>query len=372
MKITDVEVIMVSVPDVRPDASDGSQDTAIVKVTTDEGIVGIGEADTSPWVAKAIIEAKTSHPICRGLREMIIGENPFESAKIWEKMYFGTLHYGRRGAAIHAMSGIDLALWDIKGKALGKPVHELLGASYRTKIRAYASVLFGATPAETGDIARGLVDQGFTAVKFGWAPLGQDEENDVALVRAIREAVGPDVDVMIDAGLVYDTKTAIRRARRFEEFNIFWLEEPLVPDDLDGYAKLAAAVDVRIAAGEQETSRFSYLDLMDRGQIDIVQVDVTRCGGLTEAMRIAQLAQDRHRPVVNHSYTSGINLASSLHFTAALPNAFIFEYCMSGTAIREAVTRESFPVVDGMVAIPQEPGLGVTLNDEGIARCRFE
>ena len=371
MKIVDVETIMVAIPDVHPDHYDGSQDTAIVKVTTDEGIVGIGEADTSPWVAKAIIEARTSHPICRGLREIVIGENPFDIKKIWEKMYYGTLHYGRRGAAIHAMSGIDLALWDIMGKALDKPVYELLGACYQKEIRAYGSTLFGATPAETGRIAHKLVDSGFTAVKFGWSPLGEDEENDIALVREIRKAVGPKVDVMIDAGLVWDAKTAIRRARKFEEFDIYWLEEPLVPDDLDGYARLANAVDVRIAAGEQESSRFSFLDLMDRGNIDVVQVDVTRCGGLTEAMHIARLAQDRHRPVVNHSYSSGINLAASLHFTAALPNAFIFEYCMSGTAIRDTVTRQTFPVVDGMVTVPQGPGLGVELNEEGIARYRI-
>ncbi len=370
MKIIDVETIMLANPEVL-DKSDGSQDTAVIRVTTDEGITGIGEADSSPWVVNAIIEAKTSHPICRGLREMVIGEDPFDRERIWEKMYHGTLHYGRRGAAIHAMSGIDLALWDIMGKAVGKPVYQLLGACYRKEIRAYSSSLFGETLEETGRLARDMVANGFTAVKFGWAPLGQDSEYDEALVREIRTAVGPDIDVMIDAGFVWDLKTAIRMAKRFSEYNIFWLEEPLHPDDLDGYARLSESVDVRIAAGEQESSRFSFLDLMDRGRIDVVQVDVTRCGGLTEAMRIARLAEDRHKPVVNHSFTTGINLAASLHFTAALKNAFILEYCVSPSPMRRSLTKQRFEAVDGMVKIPEEPGLGVELDEEAVAKYRI-
>jgi L-rhamnonate dehydratase len=370
VKIVDVETIMLANPEVL-DKSDGSQDTAVIRVTTDEGITGIGEADSSPWVIKAIIEAKTSHPICRGLKEMVIGEDPFDVARIWEKMYQGTLHYGRRGAAIHAMSGIDLALWDIMGKAVGKPVYKLLGACYRNEIRAYSSSLFGETIEETGRLARDFVDRGFTAVKFGWAPLGQDPDYDVALVKEIRKAVGPDVDVMIDAGLIWDYKTALQMAERFAEYNIFWLEEPLHPDDLDGYARLSDATKVRIAAGEQESSRFSFLDLMDRGKIDIVQVDVTRCGGLTEAMRIAHLAEDRHKPVVNHSFTTGINLAASLHFTAALKNAFILEYCESPSPMRRSITKQTFEAVDGIVKVPEEPGLGVDLDEDAVAKYRI-
>ncbi|MFC1694407.1 enolase C-terminal domain-like protein, partial [Candidatus Latescibacterota bacterium] len=142
--------------------------------------------------------------------------------------------------------------------------------------------------------------------------------------------------------------------------------------DLDGYAKLTRATEVRIAAGEQETSRYSFLDLMDRGQIDIVQVDVSRCGGLTEAMRIASLAKDRHRPVVNHSFTSGINLAASLHFTAALPNAFILEYCVSQSELHKSLTKQSFEVVDGIVKVPEEPGLGVELDIKTVERYHIE
>ena len=371
MKIVDVETMILALPEIE-ERTDGSQDSLVVRVTTDEGITGIGEVDSSPWVAKAIIEAKTSHTICRGLKEIVLGEDPFNVIQIWEKMYEGTIFFGRRGAAIQAMSGIDLALWDIIGKAMGKPAYELIGACYRKEIRAYASSLFGDTVKETGDMAREYVDQGFTAVKFGWEPIGDDPEQDVALVKEIRQAVGPDIDVMIDAGLVWDAKTAIQMARRFSDYNIYWLEEPLHPDDLDGYARLSKGTDVRIAAGEEESSRHSYIDLMDRGQIDVVQIDITRCGGLTEAMRIAQLASDRHRPVVNHSFKSGINLASSLHFSAAAPNAFIFEYCVSHSPLRQGLTKQKFEVIDGMVKIPEEPGLGIELDENTVSKYRIE
>ncbi|MCE5250534.1 mandelate racemase/muconate lactonizing enzyme family protein [bacterium] len=369
MKITDVETILLSLPDIAW-RTDGSQDTAVVKVTTDEGIVGIGEVDSSPRVVKAIIEAPKSHTLCRGLRDIVIGQDPFNIRQIWDKMYEGSLYYGRRGAVIHAMSGIDIALWDILGKATGKPVHTLLGGNCCQNIRAYASSLFGDTVSETGDMARRYADMGFTAVKFGWEPLGSDPDNDVALVREIRRAVGTDRDVIIDAGLVWDAKTAIMMARRFADYDIYWLEEPLHPDDLDGYARLTGATEVRIAAGEEESERHSFIELMDRGGIDVVQVDVTRCGGLTEALRIAGLARDRRRPVVNHSFKTGINIAASLHFLAAIPNSFIFEYCVSQSPLRHTLTKQRFEVVDGRVSVPQEPGLGIELDETVIAQYR--
>jgi L-alanine-DL-glutamate epimerase-like enolase superfamily enzyme len=268
------------------------------------------------------------------------------------------------------MSGIDIALWDIAGQVAGKPIHALLGGSYHRRIRAYASSLWGPTPEATRDLATRFREEGFTAAKFGWAPMGPDEAVDVALVKAARQGLGGDADLLVDAGCVWDAKTAIRRARRFAEENVFWLEEPLPPDDLDGYARLSAAVDVRIAAGEEESGRHAYRELMDRGRIDVVQVDVTRCGGLTEARRIAHMAADRNLPVVNHSFKTRINLAASLHWLASLPNAFILEYSVAPSPLRESLTRESFPVENGHVAVPQSPGLGITLDDAIVSRYR--
>lgn len=370
MKITDVQVYYIRQTQVK-EQCDSGQDALIVKVLTDSGIYGIGEVDSSPLAVKGAIESPFSHTTACGLRDLVIGEDPFETEKIWHKMYRGNIYGGRRGVGIHAMSGIDIALWDIKGKALGLPIWKLLGGGFHQKIRCYASVLFGATPAETGALASRLKDRGFTAVKFGWDPMGRDAETDVALVREARKGLGKSPDLMIDAGLVWDAKTALQRARAFSEHNIFWLEEPLRPDDYEGYRRLAEATEVRIAAGEEESNRGSFLELMDKGKIDIVQVDLTRCGGFTEARKIASLAEDRGLPCVNHGFTTYINIAAALHFLNSIPNSFIMEYVAEEeTTLRDHLTRQSFVEKDGYVSVPEAPGLGVELNEEGIQKFR--
>lgn len=370
MKITDVEAIYLRLPQVK-EQCDSGQDALIVKVHTDAGITGIGEVDSNPMAVKGAIEGPFSHTTASGLRQLVIGEDPFETEKIWHKMYRGNIYGGRRGAGLHAMSGIDIALWDIKGKALGLPVWKLLGGGFHRQIRPYASSLWGPTPAATRELAQRYLDRGFTAVKFGWDPMGQDEETDIALVREARKGLGDGPDLLVDAGLVWDAKTAIQRARAFEQHNIFWLEEPLLPDDYDGYRKLSEAVDVRIAAGEEESSRLSFVELMDRGKIDIVQVDLTRVGGFTEAMKVASLAVDRGLPVVNHGFTTYINVAAALHFLNSIPNSFILEFVAEEeTTLRDEITKQRIVAKDGMLDIPQEPGLGVELNDEAIAKYR--
>jgi L-rhamnonate dehydratase len=371
MKITDVKVIYVTLPEIK-ERCDGSQDALLVFVETDAGITGIGEVDSSPPIAKATINAPFSSTITDGLRNLVIGENPFEYEKIWQKMYLGSRYPGRRGAVIHAMSGIDMALWDIMGKALNMPVYQLLGGGFRKSVRAYASTLFGETIQETADRAKWLVDQGFTAVKFGWDPLGEDLDQDEALVEAIREAVGPKVDVLIDAGHAYNTKTAIQMARRFAEYDIYWLEEPLFPDNLDGYARLSKSTHLRIAAGEAESNRHSYVDLMDRGKIDVVQFDVTRSGGLTETKKIAYAAFDRGLEVVNHSFTTDLNIAASLAILSAVPEANLFEYCVEDSPLRQELVRNPIRPIDGYVSVPEEPGLGVEIDPEVVERYAVE
>lgn len=371
MKITDVETIYLRLPWVK-ELTDSGQDALIVRVHTDEGITGIGEVDSSPLAVRGAIEGPFSHNITSGLRQIVLGEDPFEIEKIWHKMYRMNVYAGRRGIGIHAMSGIDLALWDIKGKALGLPVWKLLGGGFHRRMRAYASTLFGATPDETRERGKRLVDLGFSAVKFGWEPMGRDEETDIALVREGRKGVGDKADLMIDAGLCYDAKTAIQRARRFEEYKIFWFEEPLAPDNYEGYRRLSEATSLRIAAGEEESERRSYIELMDKGKIDIVQVDLTRCGGITEGVKIASLAADRGLPCVNHGFTTYINVAAALHFLASIPNSFIMEYVAEeGTTLRDEITRQSFRAEDGWVKVPEEPGLGVELDETAIERYRW-
>jgi L-alanine-DL-glutamate epimerase-like enolase superfamily enzyme len=370
LKITGVEAMYLRLPEVKSQCDSG-QDALIVKVTTDAGITGYGEVDSSPMAVKGCIEGPFSHTATTGLAQVLIGEDPLRTEYLWHKMYRANIYSGRRGIGIHAMSGIDLALWDIKGKALGLPIWRLLGGGFTSSMRPYASSLFGATPAETGERARRFAGQGFTAVKFGWDPMGKDARTDVALVREARRGLGPDIDLMIDAGLVYDAKTAIQRARAFEEYDPFWFEEPLQPDDYEGYARLSAASSLRIAAGEEESERRSFLQLMDVGKIDVVQIDLTRCGGFTEAMKIASLAADRGLPVVNHGFTTYLNVAAALHFLASVPNTLgLLEFVVEvGTTLRHFLS-EPIRAVDGRVAVPDEPGLGIALNEEGIQKFR--
>ena len=370
MKITDVEAIYVRSPLVK-EQCDSGQDALIVRVHTDAGISGLGEVDSNPIAAKGAIEGPFSHSVASGLRELVVGEDPFETEKIWHKMYTGNMYGGRRGVGFHAMSGIDLALWDIKGKALGLPVWKLLGGGFHERLRCYASSLWGPTPKATRELAQRYVDRGFNAVKFGWDPMGQDEATDIALVREARKGLGDGPDLLVDAGLVWDAKTAIRRVRSFEEHRIFWLEEPLMPDNYEGYRRLSEAVDVRIAAGEQESGRASFLELMDRGKIDVVQVDLTRAGGLTEAVKIASLAQDRGLSVANHGFTTYINVAAALHFLNSVPNALIVEYVAEEeTTLRDHLTKQRIVARDGMLNIPEEPGLGIELDEEAVNRFR--
>lgn len=369
MKITKVEPIVLRLPAVN-ERCDGSQETLIVKVHTDEGIVGVGEVDSSSYVAKAIIEAPLSHKIARGLAECVLGQDPFEIDRLIHKMYEGSIFYGRQGAAIQAMSGIEIALWDIVGKVVGRPVYQLLGGGFRKEFVAYASILFGDTPAETERIGQRWAGAGFRAVKFGWGPMGQSEASDIAHVRAARAGIGAQTELMIDAGLCWDTATAIRRAHQFEEFRPTWLEEPLHPDNIEGYGRLAARSPIRIAAGEEVCDLKEFRALMDVGQIDVAQVDVTRVGGLARSKRIGQDSAERHRLCVNHSYKTGVNIAASLHFVAALPNTHYFEYCVEQGALRQTLTKQRFPVQDGLIRVPEEPGLGVELDEAVVAKFR--
>jgi L-rhamnonate dehydratase len=367
MRITDIEAIYVRMPQVKVQCDSG-QDALIIRVSTDEGITGIGEVDSAPLAVQGVINGDYSHTLCCGLRQLLIGEDPFQTEYLWQKMFRHNIYVGHSGVLIHAISGIDIALWDIKGKKLGLPIWRLLGGGFHTKLRCYASVLFGDTPAKTYDEASRLKDLGFTAAKFGWGPMGQDAKNDVALVAKARAGLGDDLDLMVDAGLAWDAKTAIQRANAFADYNPFWLEEPLAPHDYDGYRRLSNAASIRIAAGEEEDSFETYRRLIVEGQCDVIQVDLTRCGGFTGAMKVAAFAAENHRPVANHGFTTYINVAAALHWLNSVPNALIVEFvAQNGTDLRDILTKQSIRARDGYLEIPQEPGLGVELNDDTVA-----
>ena len=362
MIITDVSAFVLRLP-VVTDACDGSQDTALIRITTDEGIIGWGKVDSCPSVVKAVVDAPLSHKICNGLANILKGRDPLAIDACMEAMQVEANYYARVGVGAHAMAGINIALWDIAGKAAGQPVYRLLGAEKGGSFRAYCSVLFGDTPALTYDLARRYADEGFTAVKFGWGPMGQDEANDIDLIRQARRGVGDDIDVLIDAGQVWDWQTALKRAHQFEEFRPFWIEEPLHPDDIAGYRELTRQSPIDIATGEAESEIAKFRALVEEGGLQWIQPDPGRCG-ISTFVAAGRFAREHGAKVVNHSFKSGITIAASLHALAGVGGGSLFEYCMSESPLRRGLTKESFDVVDGFIAVPEEPGLGVTINQE--------
>jgi L-rhamnonate dehydratase len=367
MKITAVEAIVLRLPDVTA-AADGTQDTCLIRIETDAGIVGWGEVDSAPTVTKAIVDAPLSHQLANGLANALAGADPLDRADCRARMDQAVNFYGRVGAGVHAMAGVDVALWDLAGKAAGKSVSELLDATPNQRLRPYASLLFGDTPDETYERGRRFADAGFSAIKFGWGPMGRGADHDLDLVRQAKRGAGADVTVLVDAGQVWDWETALRRAEAFTEFDIGFLEEPLAPDDLDGYRELCRRSPVPIATGEAESLTPAFERLLDCG-VDFIQPDPGRCG-ITTMVEAGRLARARGAGAINHTFKSGISMAASLHALAAIGGGEYFEYCVVDSALRHDVTAESFPLVDGLLAVPDGPGLGVTVRDETIQRYR--
>lgn len=341
------------------------QDVVLVRVRTDDGLEGIGEADASPEVVKAIFDAPFSHNIACGLREILLGENSLETERLWQKMYRRTQYFGRTSVTIAAMSAVDMALWDLKGKYFKQPIHRLLGGKQHDRILAYASILFGRDGKATRDIGRRWVENGYRAVKFGWEPMGPSEALDLELVRGAREGVGKDATLLIDAGCVWDARTALRRAQVFAEFNLGWLEEPLRQNDIDGYVWLRDRSPVPIAAGEGECGRESFRPLIDRHALDVYQVDLSRCG-FTDAAYIRARVEEIGARLCNHCYTSPVTVAASLHWLCTCRDAFLFEDCVDDSPMRRELTLEKLQANDGWITVPEGPGLGITLNEDFI------
>jgi len=367
MKITNVTATVLRLPQISS-AADGTQDDLIITVETDEGIIGYGEVDTAPYVGKAVVDAYMSHGTCYGLREVVVGADPFDYEQIWTDMWTKTYYYGRTGPAMHVMSGIDMAIWDIMGKAVGKPVHKLLGGSYTDKVRAYASALMPSTTDEVKKIVEKQASQGYTAIKLGWGPLGYDVHFDIELIKTARKAAGEKVEIMIDIGKRYRLKESMYVAKALEQLNIYWLEEPLPAEDHSGYKRLTESTTLRIATGEEESGRLAFARLINETHVDVVQPDMSRCGGLTEAKKIATLAADANILCVPHAFKTGVLVAASIQFIAATPHAPFLEFSVTDSAIRKELLVKPFVQKDGFVEVPQNPGLGIDLNPEVIRK----
>jgi len=372
LKITDVKVKHLRVPQKSRSAA---PDVVLVGVETDEGITGIGEACALSEKGEAALAVKDVVEV--GLRPYLVGENPLEIGRIWEKLYGYSEWYGRRGIAIYALSCLDVALWDITGKALDVPISILLGGRFREKIKVYASILFDMENFDaTVDNAKSEVRKGYTAIKFGWGQtqetsFGLDADKDEAIVRTLREQLGDKVDIMVDVGrfVNWSIGYAIKMARRLSKYNVFWLEEPLPQEDPDAYAELTRASDVYIAAGEGEYTRYGFRDWITKRAVDILQPDVTKAGGLTEARRIADLCQLWNIMMVPHGFSSAINVAANLQLVASMPNAFLLEFRKTPSPLISRLIKKPFEAEDGYLKIPDGPGLGVELNESTVEEC---
>jgi L-alanine-DL-glutamate epimerase-like enolase superfamily enzyme len=368
MKVVDVRITGLSGGTVDggwPGGNRPEEDlNTVVEVVTDEGLVGVGSAMTS----KALVGAAVAL-----LRPHLIGERADEPARVSEKLRQSAFWQGRGGAVEHAISGIDIALWDLMGKVCGQPVSRLLGGNYRTRIKPYGSILFD-EPDPLRETLRQTVARGFRAIKLGWRPFGRrDRRTDELLVRTAREAVGPDVELMVDAGgseqfWPHGYKWALETARMLADYDIVWFEEPLPPDDVDGYAELRRHAPVPIATGEVLTRRQSFRPFLERHAVDIIQPDCTKCGGLTEAWRVGWSAYEHNILLVPHGWNTAIGLAADLHLTAALPVARYVEYLTPSPYLDELVTEPFRPDAEGYLTVPDRPGLGVELNRDALRR----
>jgi L-rhamnonate dehydratase len=382
MRITNVEVLVLKSPGLyrSPDDAEepsGPTSMGLVKVSTDAGLTGYSDVETAASVAKAAVEAprwsEGGLEAFDGLAAMLIGENPLEVERLWYKMYRGSIYYGRRGVAMQAISAIDIALWDIAGKFYKQPIHILLGAKWRDRVRAYASTLFRPTPQAMRDAARRYVDQGFSAVKFGWGVFGKNPRLDVQLVEAARQVLGPDRDLLVDTGWFIERtpKQAIQTIRSIEAFRPFFVEEILHPEDYDGYRRVSDAVDTLVACGEQEATEWGFRELIERARVDVLQPDLSRCGGFTAARKIVHMAETANVLVIPHSWSSDLLTAASLHLNAFQRRAEFVEFNTSQGPLSREMVREPIRMVDGWVGVPCGPGLGVEVNAETIERYRI-
>ena len=343
----------------------------LIAVCTDEGITGWGSAFTNDALVQGALGV---------LRPLYEGENPLEPERVSEKMHAHTFWMGRGGSITHAISGIDIAMWDILGKATGQPVGRLLGGRYRERVQPYASLLM-CEPQQLAEQLMAIRAQGFRAFKIGWGPFGRKSANvDEAIVRAARDAVGADSLLMVDAGASdafwpQSYKWAVRAATMLAEYNVRWFEEPLPPDNLDDYVLLRNGSAVPIAGGEVLTRRQSFVPWLRQRALDIVQPDATKVGGLSEARRIAWMAEDYGVQYIPHGWNTALGLAVDLHLASALPRTELIEYLTGSPFIDDLVATPWTLDAEGMLRVPDGPGLGISLNFDAIERhtgARFD
>ena len=383
--IAAIEVIPIVGPDAAAGDLDGTTDTVIVRLTDETGRTGIGETDAPPHVVKAFIEMPTAHLWSRNVGEILIGADPLEAAGIWQKLYDGTFWPGRRGLGIHAISAIDIALYDLAGKQHGVPAYKLLGGARRSKLRPYCTIFPGmaqgrpieALMTEIGRQFDAALETGFRAVKMEvlFEDLVTDREL-VGLIKRGRKMLGDDIIMAVDFGYRWHNwHDALWVLERVADCDIFFAEATLQHDDLEGHARLAERSSIRIGGAEAAATRWEIQEWLTRGKVGVVQPNIGRGGGLTEIRRIADLCELMGAEVVPHGWKTGITSAAGRHFQAACGPAPVFEYIspkVFDSLLRRELVSPEPKVVDGYMPLPTEAGLGIELNEDLVKRLRAD
>ncbi len=336
----------------------------LIAVHTDEGAVGLGSVFTNDALVRSALAV---------LEPLYRGENALEPERVSEKLHQNMFWLGRGGSITHTISGIDIALWDLLGKATGQPVGRLLGGRYRERVQPYASLLMD-EPEKLRDHLLQVKAQGFRAFKIGWGPFGRrDAATDEAIVLAAREAVGPDNKLMVDAGgsdahWTNGYKWALNTAKMLADYDVHWFEEALTPDSLEDFAKLREHSPVQISGGEVLTRRQAFQPFLEARAFDIIQPDVTKVGGISEERRIAWMAQEHGVQFIPHGWNTAVGLAADLHLASAFPGTDLVEY-LTGSPFIDEITLGGWNLdADGMLAIPTTPGLGLELDPDVVKK----
>jgi L-alanine-DL-glutamate epimerase-like enolase superfamily enzyme len=387
MKVTKVTCHILLDPCYDADATSSNQDTIVVELETDEGLVGIGETDLNAWIARACIQAPATHTMDRGLGELVVGMDPTDPEACWSELYVGTAMTGRRGALIHALGAIDMALWDIAGKAAGVPTWQLLGtARPEGELVPYASLLPSADAGWEGfaeTLAAQAIDaskRGFRAAKlelltrgpYRHSGLSIPDERLVEVIAAVRQATGPNFAIMVDVAYGWqDWREALAVIETWDVHDVFFVETPLWTDDIDGYAELVRHSPIPIAAGEWLATQHEFAAYTARNALNVLQPDVGRVGGLSEARRVTRLASDNGLTVVPHGWKTGITVAATAHLAAITPHLPFFEFVppsMAESRLRRELVRDELVLRDdGTLPLPSRPGLGIELDRERLA-----
>jgi L-rhamnonate dehydratase len=376
-RISRIECLQLRSPQASPEDCDGAVETAVVRVTARNGLSGIGETDAPPNAIAALLETPTAHIWSRSIRDLLLDQDALEVEQLWDRIYEGTIYHGRRGLGIMLLSAIDIALHDLRGKLLSLPVYQLLGGAVRQQVTPYAT-LFPSMPqnrpwSEMRQACLRLLEQsmelGFCAVKMEM--LFYDLVTDRELLNFIHECrriLGEQREFMIDVGYRWNHfNDALWVLRRIEDDKLFFVETPLHTDDLDGLRRLAEGTTTPVAAGEFLQTRHEFRGLLDEGQCDVIQPDLGRVGGLTEAMRCARMASDRGRICVPHAWKTGLTVAATQHFAAAVANCPYAEYFhphLFPSFLRPRLAKPEPELVQGRWALPVDPGLGIELDEE--------